>query len=153
MSLMRPAPLALFQNCSATATATSIPFAKSTIICAPNMQVAKIVNDLVPIESARANKFKADWTTYQPPKPSFTGLKVFDNYSIPELRKYIDWTPFFRTWELAGKFPRILQDEVVGETAQQLYNDAQAMLDCIEQENWLTAKAAIGFFPANSCWG
>ncbi|KAA3665224.1 MAG: methionine synthase [Chloroflexi bacterium] len=105
---------------------------------------------LVPIESARANKFKVDWANYQPSAPSFTGIKAFDNYSIPELRKYIDWTPFFRAWELSGKFPRILQDDVVGETAQQLYNDAQAMLDCIEQEKWLTAKAVIGFFLANS---
>ncbi|MFQ5434962.1 MAG: methionine synthase, partial [Anaerolineae bacterium] len=105
---------------------------------------------LVPIESARANKFKADWGGYQPPAPAFTGLKVFDNYAIAELRQTIDWTPFFKTWELAGKFPRILRDEVVGETAQQLYNDAQAMLDCIEQEQWLTAKGVVGFFPANS---
>ncbi|MCA9926564.1 MAG: B12-binding domain-containing protein, partial [Anaerolineales bacterium] len=105
---------------------------------------------LVPIESARANKFKADWTNYQPPVPAFTGLRVFDDYAIAELRQYIDWTPFFRAWELAGKFPRILEDEIVGETARQLYNEAQAMLDCIEQEHWLTAKAVIGFFPANS---
>ncbi|MCP5096428.1 MAG: methionine synthase, partial [Chloroflexi bacterium] len=98
----------------------------------------------------RANKFKDDWSSYQPPTPTFTGIRVFDEYSIAELRRYIDWTPFFRTWELAGKFPRILKDDVVGETAQQLYDDAQAMLDCIEQQNWLTAKAAIGFFPANS---
>ena len=102
---------------------------------------------LVPIESARANKFKADWTSYQPPVPSFTGIKVFDNYSIAELRNYIDWTPFFRAWELAGKFPRILQDDVVGETAQQLYNDAQAMLDCIEQENWLDCEGCDWFLP------
>ncbi|GIK55308.1 MAG: methionine synthase [Chloroflexota bacterium] len=105
---------------------------------------------LIPIADARANHFKTDWATYQPPQPNFLGIKTWDNYPITQLRNYIDWTPFFTTWELAGKFPRILEDPVVGESARHLYADAQAMLDRIIAENWLTAKAAVGIFPANS---
>ena len=105
---------------------------------------------LVPLQDARRNAFKADWTTYQPPQPTFTGVKVFDNYDLAELVDYIDWTPFFRAWELVGKFPQILEDATVGESATSLYDDARAMLDKIVEEGWLTARAVIGFFPANS---
>ncbi|MCA9873834.1 MAG: cobalamin-dependent protein, partial [Anaerolineales bacterium] len=105
---------------------------------------------LRPLAEARAHKFQADWANYQPPAPTFTGVKVFEDVDLGGLREYIDWTPFFTAWELAGKFPRILEDEVVGETATQLYQDAQAMLDCIVQEKWLTAKAVVGLFPAQS---
>ncbi len=102
------------------------------------------------LQQARDNKFQFDWENYNPPKPSFTGIKVFDDYSLQELTDYIDWTPFFHAWELAGKYPKILDDEVVGEEARKLYNDAQAMLKTIVEENWLQARAVIGFFPANS---
>ncbi len=105
---------------------------------------------LVPLAEARRNQFKPDWTTYQPPRPSFTGLKVFPEYDLAELVDYIDWTPFFRAWELVGKFPQILQDETVGESATHLYQDARAMLQQIVAEKWLTAKAVIAFFPAHS---
>ncbi len=105
---------------------------------------------LRPLAEARAHKFQADWASYCPPAPSFTGVKVFEDVDLAGLREYIDWSPFFTAWELAGKFPRILEDEVVGETATQLYQDALAMLDCIVQEKWLTAKAVVGVFPANS---
>ncbi len=105
---------------------------------------------LVPIEQARQNKFKADWDAYQPPQPAFTGVKLFADYDLAELRRTIDWTPFFKAWELAGKFPSILDDAVVGETAVSLYRDAQEMLDCLIQEKWLAARAVIGFFPANA---
>ena len=105
---------------------------------------------LISVEDARTNKRKIDWANYQPPKPAFLGIKSWEDFDIAHIREYIDWTPFFSTWELAGKFPRILEDNVVGESATQLYNDAQQMLDKIIQEKWLTAKAAIGLFPANS---
>ena len=105
---------------------------------------------LVPIADARRNRLKLDWTSYTPPQPNRLGVKSWESFPISELRNYIDWTPFFRTWELAGKFPRILEDPVVGESATQLFQDAQRMLDCIIEENWLTAKAAVGLFPANS---
>lgn len=91
---------------------------------------------------------KIDWKDYQPPAPSFTGVRVLENYPLQELVDRIDWTPFFITWELAGKFPAILEDEVVGETATALYADARAMLDSIVNEGWLEARAAFGFWPA-----
>lgn len=102
------------------------------------------------LEQARANRFDFDWSSYTPVRPSFLGLKVFEDYPLDELQDYIDWTPFFRTWELAGKFPAILEDEVVGEEASRLFEDAQAMLKTIIEENWLQARAVIGFFPANN---
>ncbi len=104
---------------------------------------------LLPIDKARENHFQIDWKTYQPNKPNELGIKVFENYDLSIIRNYIDWTPFFRTWELVGKFPNILEDAVVGESATDLYNDAQAMLDQIIEENWLEARAVVGLFPAN----
>ncbi len=89
-----------------------------------------------------------DWDTYQPTRPAFLGTRVFDQYPLDELLQTIDWTPFFITWELAGKFPAILEDEKVGSQARELYSDAQAMLNRIVQEKLLTARAVIGFWPA-----
>jgi len=100
------------------------------------------------IEDARANGVDIDWSAHKATKPSFLGLKQFDDIDLGKLVDYIDWSPFFRTWELAGHFPKILDDDVVGETATELYNDAQAMLKKIIDEKWLTAKAMVGFFPA-----
>jgi 5-methyltetrahydrofolate--homocysteine methyltransferase len=102
-----------------------------------------------PINEARANKLRTDWQNYVPPKPKFLGIQVFENYPLAELREYIDWSPFFQAWELAGKYPKILQDAVVGHEATKLFADAQAMLDQLIAENWLEARAVIGFFPAN----
>jgi 5-methyltetrahydrofolate--homocysteine methyltransferase len=102
------------------------------------------------IGAARENRLKLDWASYTPPKPSFLGVKSFETYDLGELAKYIDWTPFFRTWELAGQYPSILQDKIVGEAARPLFVDAQKMLAQIIEGKWLTAKAAIGFFPANA---
>lgn len=102
------------------------------------------------LKDARKNKTQIDWANYTPPKPKFLGVKVFDDYSIEELTNYIDWTPFFQSWQLAGKFPAILEDEVVGKEAQKLYNDARSMLRRIIDGNWLQAKAVIGLFPANA---
>ena len=100
------------------------------------------------IDVARANKFF--WSDYQPAKPSFLGTKTIDNVSIATLVNYIDWTPFFQTWEMAGSYPKILHDEVIGNEARQLLADAQQMLKQMIEEHWLTARAVIGFFPAHS---
>ncbi len=105
---------------------------------------------LVAIEQARANKLKIDWDDYLPPVPNVLGIQVFDDYPLEDIVSYIDWTPFFATWELAGKYPRILDDPTVGEAARNLYADAQTMLARIVSEKWLTAKAVIGLFPAYS---
>ncbi|MBX3540024.1 MAG: methionine synthase [Chelatococcus sp.] len=104
----------------------------------------------LPIAKARANALKLDWAGYQPPKPSFLGTRVFRTYDVAELVRYIDWTPFFQTWELKGRFPAILEDEAQGEVARQLYSDAQAMLKRIVEERWFNPKAVIGFWPANA---
>ncbi len=100
------------------------------------------------LQQARANKFTFNWQDYTPPKPTFLGIKVFEDYPLEELRNRIDWTQFFRTWELAGRFPQILEDEIVGTEARSLYEDAQTMLDQIIKQKWLKARAVIGFFPA-----
>jgi 5-methyltetrahydrofolate--homocysteine methyltransferase len=102
---------------------------------------------LSPLREARANAAPIDWSGYTPPVPSFTGVREF-NVDLAALVDYIDWTPFFRTWELAGHYPKILTDAVVGETATELYNDARAMLDKVISEKWLEARAVVGFFPA-----
>ncbi|OHX11110.1 methionine synthase [Chromobacterium amazonense] len=105
---------------------------------------------VVSLEQARANKEKIDWAGYTPPKPQWLGVRRFEHYPLSEIAQYIDWTPFFQSWELAGRFPRILDDEIVGESARALYEDAQVMLKRIVDENWLAANAVIGLFPANS---
>jgi len=102
-----------------------------------------------PLQAARANAFQGDWQDYVPPKPAFLGLQVFDGYPLAELAEAIDWSPFFQTWELAGSYPKILDDEIVGEHARNLFNDAQAMLKIIVEQNWLEARAVLGFYPAN----
>ena len=102
------------------------------------------------IAAARAVAHQIDWTSQTPPRPAFLGLKTFDDYDLAELVRYIDWTPFFRTWELAGVYPKILDDEKVGEASRALFDDAQAMLEKIVSEKWLGARATIGFFAANA---
>jgi 5-methyltetrahydrofolate--homocysteine methyltransferase len=105
---------------------------------------------LAALADARTNRFSTDWNSYQPVKPSFPGIKTFDDYPLAELVDRIDWSPFFKAWELAGKFPKILDDEIVGKEARSLFNDAQAMLEKIINEKWLQARAVIGLFPANT---
>ncbi len=100
--------------------------------------------------AARANRAKIAWSGYAPEKPRTMGLTIFDDYDLAELTRTIDWTPFFRTWELAGNYPAILNDSVVGTTARSLYNDAQGMLQRLVGEQWLKARAVVGFWPANS---
>ncbi|WP_132999880.1 methionine synthase [Luteimonas arsenica] len=105
---------------------------------------------LVPLEKARGQRFDGGWGDYVPPRPAKPGITVFDDYPLADLVETIDWTPFFQAWELAGRYPAILTDEVVGESASELYRDARAMLDTIIEEKWLTAKAVFGLFPANA---
>ncbi|WP_031433786.1 methionine synthase [Methylomarinum vadi] len=100
------------------------------------------------LEQARANKF--DYDGFQPVKPSFLGTKVINRFPLETLVWYIDWTPFFHTWELSGRYPAIFEDKVIGEEARKLFDDAQVMLHKIIAEQWLEARAVIGFFPANS---
>jgi 5-methyltetrahydrofolate--homocysteine methyltransferase len=102
------------------------------------------------LKEARDNAFTPDWTAYDPPKPSFLGTRAFGPYDLSELRRHIDWTPFFSSWELVGRFPDILTDDVVGQAASDLYADAQAMLDRIVREGMLTARGVAGFWPANA---
>ncbi len=104
----------------------------------------------VSLEAARAHGFKTDWRNYTPPKPKALGVKELHDYSLSEIAEYIDWTPFFQAWELAGRYPKILQDEVVGIEASKLFVDAKAMLKQIISEKWLTANAVYGLFPANT---
>ncbi|MEZ4984144.1 MAG: vitamin B12 dependent-methionine synthase activation domain-containing protein [Saprospiraceae bacterium] len=102
------------------------------------------------LAEARANKLQLDWNSYSPPVPAHPGIHVFDTIDLEVLVDYIDWTPFFSSWQLAGKYPDILQDEIVGTEAQKLFNDARSMLRRIIDEQWLKAKAVVGLFPANS---
>ncbi|CAN7333504.1 methionine synthase [Agrobacterium tumefaciens] len=104
----------------------------------------------LPLSRARENAHKIDWSSYSAVKPQFFGTRVFETYDLEELSRYIDWTPFFQTWELKGRFPAILDDEKQGEAARQLYSDAQAMLKKIIEENWFRPRAVIGFWPANA---
>jgi 5-methyltetrahydrofolate--homocysteine methyltransferase len=103
----------------------------------------------VSIADARANALKLDWKSYAPPRPEFFGTRVFRDYELAELEPLIDWSPFFATWELTGKFPAILDDPKFGEAARSLYGDARAMLERIIAERWFRASAVVGFWPAN----
>ncbi len=105
---------------------------------------------LVALAKARAQRFDGGWADYTPPTPRQPGVTVFADYPLAELVDLIDWTPFFNTWELAGKYPAILDDAVVGAPARELFKDAQTMLQRIVDERWLTAKAVVGLWPANS---
>jgi len=103
-----------------------------------------------PLAKARANKTPIDWSNYVPPVPKFIGRRVFKNFDLTELAKYIDWGPFFQTWDLAGPFPAILKDEVVGTEAVRVYADGQRMLKRLIEGRWLSASGIVGFWPANT---
>ena len=107
-------------------------------------------NPRIPIATARSNAPKIDWNSYTPPAPTFTGVRAFRDYDLKTLADHIDWTPFFASWELAGKYPRILEDEVVGEAARALFADARRMLADIIAKKRLTANGVVGFWPANA---
>ncbi|WP_315925584.1 methionine synthase [Mesorhizobium sp. SP-1A] len=104
----------------------------------------------LPLAKARQNAHRIDWAAYDAPKPSFLGTRVFETWDLEELSRYIDWTPFFQTWELKGRYPKILEDEKQGAAARQLFEDAQAMLKKIIAEKWFAPRAVIGFWPANA---
>ena len=104
----------------------------------------------VPLEAARSNRLAIDWDGYEPPAPTRPGITVFEDYPLVELAGYIDWTPFFQTWEMSGRYPDILDDPDKGEAARSLFEDAQRMLDSIISGSWLEARATIGLFPAAS---
>jgi 5-methyltetrahydrofolate--homocysteine methyltransferase len=104
----------------------------------------------LPLSRARANAQKVDWATYAPKTPSFLGTRVFENWDLGELARYIDWTPFFQTWEMKGVYPKILDDERQGEAARQLFADAQDMLAKIIAEKWFVPRAVVGFWPAGA---
>ena len=103
-----------------------------------------------PLAKARANATRIDWASYTPPVPKFIGRRLFKNFDLAELAQYIDWAPFFQTWDLAGPFPEILKDEVVGTEAVRVYADAKRMLQRLIEGRWLTASGVMGFYPANS---
>jgi 5-methyltetrahydrofolate--homocysteine methyltransferase len=105
---------------------------------------------LASLGEARANKHHINWSAYQPPVPTWQGVRRFEAYPLAEIAAYIDWTPFFQSWELAGRYPAILNDAVVGESARSLWNDAQLMLEQIIAEGWLEARALVGLFPAQA---
>ncbi|RAE29740.1 methionine synthase, partial [Burkholderia multivorans] len=105
---------------------------------------------MVTLAEARANKTKIDWANYTPVKPKFIGRRVFRNYDLNELANFIDWGPFFQTWDLAGPYPAILNDEIVGESARRVFSDAKSMLARLIQGRWLTANGVIALLPANS---
>ncbi len=104
----------------------------------------------ITLVQARADRFAIDWQEFRPVRPRFLGTRALRDYSVAELVPFIDWTPFFATWEMKGTFPHILDDPKVGEAARSLYDDAQAMLKQMVAENWLTANGVIGFWPANA---
>jgi 5-methyltetrahydrofolate--homocysteine methyltransferase len=109
----------------------------------------------ISLAAARANRAKIDWSNYHPKKPSFLGVRAFERYPLSELVPRIDWTPFFQTWELVGRYPDILEDEVVGEQARELHRDALAMLDRIVRDGSLEARAVLGFSrptPPKTTW-
>ncbi len=106
--------------------------------------------NLLTIEKARQNRVPIDWATFEPTKPTFLGNRYFDEYPLDDIAKYIDWTPFFQTWQLHGKYPTIFEDAVVGTEAKKLFNDANALLQQIIRDKSLSAKAVVGFYPANA---
>lgn len=106
--------------------------------------------ETISLVEARKNKYQIDWKANPPQQPNFIGTKTFADYDLKEIAEYIDWTPFFRTWELAGKYPQILEDELVGQEAKRVFADAQQMLQQIITEKWLEAKAVIGIWEANT---
>ncbi|MDE2081050.1 MAG: methionine synthase [Burkholderiales bacterium] len=114
------------------------------------LHAAKKATPLVTLAAARANKAAVDWAAYAPPKPKFIGRRVFKNYDLAELAACIDWGPFFQTWDLAGRFPEILRDEIVGAEAQRVFSDGKRLLQRLIEGRWLQAAGVIALLPANT---
>ena len=108
----------------------------------------KTIKNYLPFKEAQQNPASIEWNNFTPVKPSFTGTKILENYSLVEIADFIDWQPFFIAWEMHGKFPQLLTDEVIGSAATLLYKDAKKLLKQIIDEKWLTARAAVGFWSA-----
>ncbi|MFZ1798510.1 MAG: vitamin B12 dependent-methionine synthase activation domain-containing protein, partial [Chitinophagaceae bacterium] len=113
-----------------------------------NYENKKTVKQYIGYDAAIENAFQFDWENYAPPQPTFTGIKIFEDYSLQEIREYIDWKPFFITWEMHGNFPEILTDKIVGTEATKLYKDALQLLEKIIEEKWLSANGVVGFWEA-----
>ena len=111
---------------------------------------ARAAAEMITLEEAQKNKFKIDWDEVEIPAPNFLGTKVFNDYSIEEISSFIDWTPFFISWEMKGSYPKILKDPIRGVEAQKLFDEAQSMLKKIIEERWISANAVIGIYPAHS---
>jgi 5-methyltetrahydrofolate--homocysteine methyltransferase len=111
---------------------------------------AEAAKSRLPLAAARANALKIDWQGYTVPQPQFTGTRVIEDWDLAEIARFIDWTPFFQTWELKGVYPRILEEEKQGEAARSLFADAQDMLAQIIGGKWFHPRAAVGFWPANA---
>ncbi len=109
----------------------------------------KIIKNYLPFSEAQQNGATINWDNFVPVTPTFTGTKIFENYDLPEIAEYIDWQPFFIAWEMHGKFPALLKDEIIGKEATKLYNDAKKLLQQIIDEKWLIARGVIGFWQAN----
>ncbi len=114
------------------------------------LHAAKKATPLVTLAAARANKTQVDWAGYTPPVPKFIGRRSFKNYDLAELAQFIDWAPFFQTWDLAGKFPDILRDEVVGHEAQRVFSDGKRLLQRLIEGRWLQANGVVALLPANT---
>ena len=138
------------QNLLSEQAAAYIAEIEADYVKVRELHANKRLTPLVPLAQARANKTRIDWSGYQPPVPKFIGRRVFRNYDLSEIAATMDWAPFFQTWDLAGKFPDILTDDIVGESARRVYSDAQRMLKRLIDGRWLTANAVIGLWPANS---
>ncbi len=132
----------------------SKPYVDNIRIEYAKVREAHLANEIkkrrITLAQARSNTFKCDWDTFTATKPSFLGTKTFSSYNLAELVPYIDWTPFFQTWELAGRYPQILKDNKVGIEAQKLFNDAQVILKNMVDGKWAGANSVVGFWPANS---
>jgi 5-methyltetrahydrofolate--homocysteine methyltransferase len=135
---------------STSAPRSSSPSSKPTTPSVRELHAGKKVTPLVPIAAARANKTPIDWDAYAPPVPKFIGRRVFRNQDLAELAACIDWGPFFQTWDLAGRFPDILRDEVVGHEAQRVFSDGKRLLQRLIEGRWLQANGVVALLPANT---
>ncbi len=118
--------------------------------CAKTTVIAARKKKLITIEEARKNRFPIDWDAFTPFTPAFTGVKVYEDFDLATIAENIDWSPFFSTWELKGKYPRIFEDPVIGVEAKKLFEDAKALLQDVIRNKKLTAEGVIGIFPANA---